>query len=73
MNKLHPSGPSTCFPAAAAMAVETTGLTSGDAANGDVNCANGEFVAGETAAANCEDNEDNPSTFCAVAVPGPIC
>lgn len=36
INKLQPSGPSTCFPAAWATACATAGLDRGDAVNGDV-------------------------------------
>lgn len=42
MNKLQPSGPSTCFPAALATAAENAGFAKCDAVKGDVYCDNGD-------------------------------
>lgn len=51
MNKLQPSGPSTCFPAACATACANAGFERGDAVNGDVYAADDCAVG---VAANCE-------------------
>lgn len=61
MNKLQPSGPSTCFPAAWATACARAGLARGDVVNGEPNCGNVAAVDGVVGvAASCEVNASAP-------------
>lgn len=61
MNKLQPSGPSTCLPAACATACARAGLPRGDEANGEPNCGNVAADDGVVGvAANCEVSASFP-------------
>lgn len=61
MNKLHPSGPSTCFPAAWATAC-ARGLARGDVVNGEPNCGNVAAVdVVDGVVANCEVSASAPA------------
>lgn len=62
MNKLQPSGPSTCFPAACATAWASAGLARGDVVNGEPNCGKDDADDGvDGVAASCELSTSAPA------------
>lgn len=61
MNRLQPSGPSTCLPAAWATAWANAGLARGDVVNGEPNCGSDADVGGVVGvAAICEVSASAP-------------
>lgn len=60
MNRLQPSGPSTCLPAACATACASPGFARGDVVKGEPNCGNVAVDGVDGVAASCEVSASAP-------------